>query len=183
MEDSEIIKLFISREERAVAEVREKYGGICKSIAFSMLHNSEDAEECVSDVYIALWNAIPPVPDNLKAYACRITRNMCLKNLEYNSAGKRNAKLEIPLSDLEDSLGGENIEGDMENAEIGEAISRFLRSQKPDERNVFMRRYWLTESIKEIAERYQFSESKVKSMLFRTRSRLKKFLTKEGIDL
>ena len=183
IEDIEIIELFVARDERALAEIREKYGGLCRSVALSMLHNHEDAEECVSDVYMVLWNKIPPAPDNLKAFMCRITKNMCLKRLEYNSAEKRGGRLALSLSDLEETLGEEDIAASEDGAALGKAISRFLRSQSADVRNVFMRRYWLMESVKDIAVKFSFSESKVKSMLFHTRNKLKKFLKKEGFEL
>lgn len=183
IEDSEIFELFAARDERAVAEVKEKYGGVCRSVALSMLRSSEDAEECVNDVYIVLWNKIPPAPDNLKAFICRVTKNICLKRLEYNSAEKRNGKSKVSLSELEETLGNEDFTAKEDNTEIGEAISSFLRSQEPDVRNVFMRRYWLMESVKEIAARFSFSESKVKSMLFHTRNKLRKYLKKEGFYL
>lgn len=183
IEDHEIIELFAARDENAVAEVKEKYGGLCRSVALSILRSPEDAEECVNDVYISLWNNIPPAPSNLKAYICRMAKNLSLKRLEYNSAEKRNSASKVSLSDLEGAMDDKKIAESEENAELGEIISRFLRSQKPDARNVFMRRYWLRESVKEIAARYSFSESKVKSMLFHTRSKLKKYLKKEGIDI
>ncbi len=148
-----------------------------------MLRSPEDAEECVSDVYINLWNKIPPAPENLKSFICRVTKNMCLKKLEYYSAERRIGESTVSHTELEESLGdGRRVENES-NAELGEVISRFLRSQSPEARNVFMRRYWLMESVKDIAVKYSFSEGKVKSMLFHTRNKLKKFLKKEGIDL
>lgn len=183
MEDFEIIELFISRDERAVAEVKNKYGGICRSVALSMLRSPEDAEECVNDVYIILWNGIPPAPVNLKAYICKVTKNVCLKRLEYNSAKKRSGKSKISLSELGENLRDEKCAADEDNIELGEIISEFLRKQTPEVRNVFLRRYWLMESVKEIAARFSFSESKVKSMLFRTRGKLEKYLKKEGVDV
>ena len=186
MEDFEIIQLFSARDEGAVAEVKEKYGGICRSLANGILRNQEDAEECVSDVYMTLWNSIPPAPDNLKAYICRITRNICLKRIEYNSAQKRSDKSKVHFSELAESgekLKGEDFAACQSNMELGEIISSFLRLQKPEVRNVFLRRYWLMESVEEIAERFSFSSSKVKSMLFRTRCKLEKYLKKEGIDV
>ena len=183
MEDTEIIELFTARDETAIAGVKEKYGGICRSVAGSMLRDNEDAEECVSDVYMILWNSIPPAPDNLKAYICRLTKNMCLKRIEYNSAQKRNGKAKVSLSELGEDLRGEDFAVRQSDMELGEIISRFLRSQKPEVRVVFLRRYWLTESVEEIAARFSFSKSKVKSMLFRTRNQLEKYLKKEGIDL
>lgn len=182
MEDNEIIELFAARDERAIAEVKAKYGGICRSVALSMLRDREDAEECISDVYLILWNKIPPAPENLKAYICRVTKNTCLKRIEYNSAAKRNGK-PLSLSELGEELQIEEHSSQQSDMELGEIISAFLRLQKPEVRNVFLRRYWLMESVEEIACRFSFSKSKVKSMLFHTRSKLEKYLKKEGIDL
>jgi len=183
IEDREIIDLFIAREEEAVDEIRKKYGGLCYSLAFNILHSAEDSEECVNDAYIKLWNNIPPAPDNLKAFICRVTKNSALTRLKYNSAGKRDDNLKISLSEIEDALSDKTAESRRESAEIGELISEFLRSQKQEVRNVFIRRYWFMDSVKEIAGKYSFSESKVKSMLFHTRNRLRKYLKKEGIDI
>ena len=183
MEDAEIITLFTARDERAVAEVKTKYGGICRSVALSMLRSQEDAEECISDVYMILWGKIPPAPSNLKAYICRLTKNTCLKRIEYNSAEKRNAKGKLSISELGDDLRGEDFADRQSDMELGEIISRFLRLQKPEVRVVFLRRYWLMESVEEIANRFSFSKSKVKSMLFHTRNKLEKYLKKEGIEV
>ena len=183
MEDTEIIELFTARDERAVTEVKAKYGGLCRSVALSMLRDREDAEECVSDVHLILWNNIPPAPDNLKAYICRLTKNICLKRIEYNSAEKRRDSSKLSLSELGEDLRGEDFAVRQSHMELGEIISRFLRSQAPEVRNVFLRRYWLMESVEEIAERFSFSKSKVKSMLFRTRNKLEKYLKKEGIEI
>lgn len=183
MEDTEIIDLFTARDESAVARVKEKYGGLCRSVAGHMLRDNEDMEECISDVYMILWNSIPPAPNNLKAYICRLTKNICLKKIEYNSAEKRNGKAKVSLSELGEELRGEDFAAKQSDMELGEIISKFLRSQQPEVRNVFLRRYWLMESVEEIAARFSFSKSKVKSMLFRTRNKLEKYLKKEGIEL
>lgn len=182
MEDTDIIALFTARDERAVAEVKAKYGGLCRSVALSMLRSNEDAEECISDVHLILWNRIPPAPDNLKAYICRITKNTCLKRIEYNAAAKRSGKA-VSLSESGEELRGDDLSARQSDIELGEIISSFLRLQKPEVRNVFLRRYWLMESVEEIASRFSFSKSKVKSMLFHTRNKLEKYLKKEGIDV
>lgn len=183
--------MFTDRNESAVDEVREKYGGLCYSIAFNILCNAEDAEECINDLYINLWSAIPPAnPSNLKAYVCKITRNLSLLRLRYNEAGKRDVRLTVSISELEDNLlysGSDPVEesakDEAEDSRAGRLISDFLRQQKPRQREVFIRRYWFMDSVKKIAEDYSFSESKVKSMLSRTRSKLKKYLKKEGFDI
>lgn len=189
MNDSDIINLFNLRSEEAVSEVKEKYGKLCYGIAFNILNNEEDAEECVGDLYINLWNAIPPSsPSNLKAYICKAVRNLALQKLRYNEAEKRNNKNTVSLSELEEK-GSDNVINytdsikDYDDNRAGRLISDFLRTQKPELREVFIRRYWFMDSVEKIAKDCSYSESKVKSMLFRTREKLKKHLRKEGIDL
>ncbi|MBD5080899.1 MAG: sigma-70 family RNA polymerase sigma factor [Ruminococcaceae bacterium] len=188
MEDPDIVKLFFSRSDNAIAEIKEKYGKICYSIIFNILGNAEDSEECVSDLYINLWNTIPPQdPHNLKAYVCRAARNLALKRLEYNRAGKRNSANVVYLSELEESGNNEisvpdNTEGNEENR-LGALISSFLRTQKPEQREVFIRHYWFLDPVEKIAKDCSYSQSRVKSMLFRTRNKLKAFLRKEGVDI
>ena len=180
--DEEILELFYSKDQSAVTEFREKYGGLCQSIALNILKSKEDAEECVNDVCITLWNN-PPFTDNFKAYVCGTAKNISLTKLKYNMADKRNSNLKVSLSDLEEMCVDIADKEDTEGGELGEIISRFLREQNPDERNVFIRRYWFMDSVADIAKRFSFSQSKVKSMLFHTRNRLKRYLKKEGIDI
>lgn len=160
--DEEILKLFYSKDQSAVTEFKEKYGGLCQSIAMNILKNKEDAEECVNDVYIALWNN-PPFTDNFKAYVCGTAKNIALTKLKYNRADKRNAKLNISLSDLEENgvdIPDKNAENDPEGRELRELINRFLREQNSDDRNVFIRRYWFMDSVGDIAKKYSFSKAR-----------------------
>lgn len=177
------MELFAAGDPQAVTELRNKYGGLCLSIALNILHNKEDAEECINDVYISLWNEIPSSVENFKAYICKVTKNLALNKYRYNSADKRNSNLNISLSDLEEIITDPTAEAALREKELGEMISSFLRSQDPDRRNVFIRRYWFMDSVKDIAAKYSFSTSQVKSMLFHTRNKLKKYLKKEGIDI
>ena len=184
MEDFEIIDLYFARNEHAIKETDRKYGKLCFSIAHNLLYSREDSEECVNDTYLSVWNAIPPnKPGHFMAFLCKITRNLSLKRLDYNLAKKRNPDLLVSLEELETVLPDNRVNPAMEDREIGEAISRFLRTETPQSRNVFLRKYWFFDSIQTICERYGFSESKVKSMLRRTRKRLKLYLKKEGIEL
>lgn len=184
MDDVQIIELFFARDERAVKETDKKYGTLCFRVAKNLLLNSEDAEECVNDTYLVVWNKVPPTrPNNLMAFICKITRVLSLKRLEQLSAAKRSALEILPLSELEDILPDSRIAPAVEEGEISKAISAFLREEKEDARNVFLRRYWFSDSIRDIAERYSFTESKVKAMLFHSRNRLRKYLKKEGIEV
>lgn len=184
MDDAKIIDLFFARSEDAISETAVKYGKLCYSISGNILENSEDTEECVNDTYMALWNCIPPQrPSDLMAFISKIIRNLSLKKLEYNSAKKRDSNITHSLSELEEILPDKAISDKFDDEEIGRILSEFLKKEKADVRNVFIRKYWYFDSVSDIAKRYKFSESKVKSMLFHTRNRLKKYLIKEGVHL
>ncbi len=184
MDDSQIIKLFFERSEEAVKETEAKYGKLCFRIAQNILGRDTDAEECVNDVYWCLWNMIPPQrPDNFPAFVCRIVRNTSLKRLRFNSAMKRSAQAEVSLTELENTLPDRLAQSEMDNMQLGKLISAFLWQEPAHSRNVFVRKYFFFDSIHDIAERYSFSESKVKSMLFHTRNRLRNYLLKEGYAL
>lgn len=184
IDDLQIIELYFARNEHAIEETANKYGNLCFRVAKNLLFNNEDSEECVNDTYLTLWNKIPPIrPTNFTAFICRITRNLSLKKLELSNAMKRSADAIISLSEIEATLPDYNIASGIEDEEIGKLISDFLWSEKELNRNVFLRKYWFFDSISDIAERYSLSENNVKSMLFRTRNRLREFLKKEGIEI
>ena len=184
MEDQQIIDLYFDRNEQAITETNVKYGKLCHSIAYNILSNREDSEECVNDTYIGVWNAIPPTrPDNFMAFVCRIARNLSLKRLEYLKREKRSADVILSLDELSAVLPDERYAPDVSDEDVGRLISQFLRTQKEDVRNVFIRKYYFFDSVKEIAERYSFTESKVKNMLFYTRNKLKDYLIKEGVEI
>ena len=184
MEDLQIIELYFERNENAIKETDDKYGEICFRVANNILKNNEDSEECVSDTYLSTWNQIPPTrPNNFMAFLCKITRNMSLKRLEYLTAKKRKSISTISFDEIEGYVSDSQVKTDMDSRELGMLISEFLWREKTDARNVFIRRYWFFDSVKDIADRYDFSESKVKSMLFHTRNRLRDFLKKEGIEV
>ena len=184
MDDQKIIDLYFDRNEQAITETDVKYGRLCHSIAYNILSNREDSEECVNDTYIGVWNAIPPTrPDNFMAFVCRITRNLSLKRLEFLKREKRSADVLLSLDELAAVLPDERYAPDASDEDVGRLISQFLRTQKADVRNVFIRKYYFFDSVKEIAERYSFTESKVKNMLFYTRNKLKDYLIKEGVEI
>lgn len=185
MTDQRIIDLFWQRSEDAIQSTSAKYGNYLSKIAGNILSHREDAEECVNDTYLTAWNQIPPDrPKALLPYLGRITRCLALNRYDYLSAQKRNAAFTLQLSELEECLpGGVTPEARYESGELAAAISGFLRSQSADVRNIFIRRYWFSDSIAQIAARFFMSESKIKSILFRTRNRLKKYLEKEGFSI
>ena len=182
MDDRSIIELYYARNEQAIKETADKYGGLCQGIAYNVLGNVQDAEECVNDTYAGLWNAIPPArPDHLSAFICRVTRNLSLKRLRALTRQKCSRDVTVSFSELEDVLPDQAMEG--REGEIAAAISAFLREQNEQVRDVFVRRYYFFDSVAQIAGRYGYSQSKVKSMLYHTRERLKAYLNKEGFTI
>ena len=184
MNDLRIIELYFDRDEPAIKETDTKYGKLCHGIAYNILNNHEDSEECVNDTYVGVWNTIPPTrPNNFMSFVCKITRNLSLKRLEFMKREKRSANVLLSLEELADVLPDERYAPDVSDEEVGKLLSKFLRAQKEDVRNVFIRKYYFFDSIRDIAKRYGFTESKTKNMLFYTRNRLKDYLIKEGVEI
>ena len=186
MEDSEIIALYWTRSESAIARTDEKYGGYCRAIAYNILENREDTEECTNDTYFKVWTAIPPQkPGIFRAFLGKIARNTALNRYERDHAGKRGGgEVEILLSELEGCIpdtGTSGVEEECEASELSEAVTRFLSQRDEQYRGLFIRRYWYAERLSAVCQRYGISESQGKSALYRLRGRLKKFLEKEGL--
>lgn len=187
MEDLEIIDLYWNRREEAISETDLKYGKLCKSISYNILLSEEDAEECVNDAYLGAWNSIPDArPGVFSAFLCRIVRNLSLKRYEYIHAGKRNPGVAVSLEELYGCISEngepEGFETEYSDSVLSEAINRFLELLSAEACNIFVRRYWFFDPIKDIAARYGMSESKVNSNLARTRNKFRLFLIKEGFS-
>lgn len=185
MEDNEIIELFWQRSQRAIAETDQKYGGRLQTLSMNILHDRQDAEECVNDTYHATWNTLPPErPNYFFAYLAKLARNFSFGKYDYYHAQKRCVTV-VELSDeIENCIPAPNdLEKKLDSKEIGRIISTFLYEQSSEMRAVFVRRYWYMDPIKDIAEMFQISESKVKSILFRMRNKLREHLEEEDIHL
>lgn len=184
MDDLQIIELYFARDENAIKETAIKYGKLCFNVANNILSNDQDAEECVNDTYLNVWNMVPPTrPNYFKAFICKITRNLSLKKLECKMALKRTPNAIVSFEELESVLADNSMNPDIENEEIGKIISAFLRSESEESRNVFIRKYVYFDSISDIAVKYSFTDSKVKNLLYRSRKRLRDYLRKEGIQI
>lgn len=185
MDDSKIIDLFLKRDENAIEHTRQKYGGLCYSVAYNILRDPEDSEEAVNDTYLGVWNAIPPhTPVIFSSFIARITRNISLKIWRYKHADKRQCNVTDSLNELGECIPeSDNVESVLECKELGEHIDRFLRTLKDRERVIFLRRYWYCDSVREIADKLDIGESKVKMQLMRTRQKLRSYFEKEGIDI
>ena len=185
VDDDMIVDLYWEHSEAAISETSKKHGVYCHVIAYNVLANFRDAEECVNDTYMSTWNAIPPTrPRMLKSFLGRLARNIALDKFDYNTAQKRNGEFDDILSEIgELSSLQDDVESQYAAGKVAKIISEFLRSMDMDSRVVFVRRYWHSDSIKDISTRFRMSESKIKSMLFRTRNKLKAHLEREGVIL
>lgn len=186
MKDQEIINLYWERDEKAIAASADKYGSYCHTISYNILHNEEDAQECINDTWLGAWKSIPPrKPERLSVYLGKITRNLSLNRFRQYTAEKRGAgQTELVLSELEDCIPAENnVEQIIDEMTLVKTINQFLRAQSRQKRNIFVRRYWYLSSIRAIASDCDVSESKITSILFRMRNELKAQLEREGIIL
>ena len=183
-EDQKIIDLYWNRSENAITETAVKYGRYCTSIAYGILKSREDAQECVSDAYLTVWNAIPPRrPADLGTYLGKITRNLSIDRLRTRNRDKRGGgEMPLALEELEEVVvGSDSPENEAIRKELAASMNRFLGELTVQERYVFLRRYWYLDSLADIAKNTGFSGSKVASMLYRLRGRLKKQLIKEEL--
>ena len=177
MDDKQIIRLFFERSEQAITELSQKYGDLCMKIARSFLNDHQDAEECVNDAYLGAWNSIPPQsPDPLRAYICRIVRNRSLKKLRTNSAIKRGSQFEVSLSELEDCIPDNSMDEQLSISELSAQINAFLAALPKDDRLMFVKRYWFSESISELADAFGITENNVSVRLSRIRGKLHQYL-------
>ena len=185
MEDGEIVELFFARSEEAIAALAEKYGPLCGSIAKNLLGDRRDAEECLNDAWLAVWNTVPPQrPEPLSGYVCRIVRNLAVKRFHANTARKRNGSYDMALEELAECFpAAGSAEEAAEAGEAAETVNAFLAGLDESSRILFVRRYWYADSIEALAARFHTGRHNVSVRLSRIRKALKKYLAKEGIGL
>lgn len=183
MDDDQIVELFWNRDESAIGQAAEKYGAYCHTIAMNVLSNCEDAEECVNDTWLRVWNAIPPQrPRVFRAWVGKITLRLALNRWQKNHSEKRNAGLAEILSELEDCIpSGQSIEQQMTSSEITRIINRWLGALGREDRVIFVRRYWHGDTVKQLALECGVSPGKMAKRLFILRGKLKAALAKEDI--
>lgn len=182
MEDHKIVDLYWARNEQGIAESDRKYGKILRSLSLSLLSNSEDAEECVNDTYLDAWNAMPQArPTYLGAFLSKITRRISIDRFRADHREKRGGMGSV-LEELSDCIPSpDSVEKEWEGRQITATIERFLASQSPEKRVIFVRRYFYTQSVAEIANALRMSESKVKVVLYRLREQLRKELEEQDL--
>jgi RNA polymerase sigma factor, sigma-70 family len=185
MDDKRIVELYFERSEQAVSETASKYGKYCYSIAYNILDNNEDAEESVNDTYVDAWNSIPPHrPSILSTFLGKITRRISIDRWRKGRAEKRGGgEMPLVLEELQECVADDHsVEQDVEKRCLSDIINTFVISLPETEQKVFVCRYWYMDSVDFICKQFGFSESKVKSMLYRTREKLRVILSKEGFQ-
>ena len=186
MKDAKIVELYWERDEEAIKQTQQKYGAYLAKIAYNILSDVEDSSECVNDTYWKAWNSMPDQrPCVLSSYLGKITRQLSIDVFRKKHSIKRYAsEYALSLEELGDSFADNTTpEQALDAKMLDEAVSRFLRMLSDRERNTFIGRYYFFDSVKDVAAYYGMSEAKVKSMLHRTRQKLKAYLVKEGIDI
>lgn len=184
MTDEQIIGLYFQRSEQAITATADQYGMLLYRLSFRMLHDHEDADECVNDTYFAVWNKIPPTrPNHFATFLSKITRRLSIDKWRKKQATMRGAgQVAIAVEELDGTLGTtEGPEDMLLYSELTRAVHGFIGSLREQERRVFICRYWYMDPIADIAFNFGFSQAKVKTMLCRTRKKLREHLEKEGI--
>lgn len=184
MNDSEIVELYWQRSERAIEETDRKYGSYCRIVAYNILRNREDCEECLSDTWLSAWNAMPDQrPARLRPWLARITRNFALRRIVRCRAQKRGGgETELALEELDECLpSGCDLEKELEDRELGRALDRFVGQLPGREQTAFVGRYFYLATERELAEKLGLSRSGVNAMLRRLRGRLGDYLRSEGL--
>lgn len=186
MTDEKIVALYWARSEDALAETDKSYGRYVRYIAFHILQNHSDTEEIKNDTFLKAWNTIPPAkPKLLKPYLGKITRQLSINRLEAQCAKKRNGgQYQLALEELEECIPDRSVDFDLAHQiALRDSLNRFLRALPPEQRSVFLKRYWYTCSVAQISKELSISESKIKSMLMRIREKLKQHLNGEDFYL
>ena len=186
MNDEEIVDMYLARNENAIAETKNKYEKYLHCIAYNILANNEDSDECVNDTYMRAWSSIPPnKPVKLGSYLGTIARNIAVTVFrKQNTASRAGSQYALSLDELAECVSGnDSTETQADSNFIAESIGRYLRKLPVNTRTMFVCRYYFNDSINDIAGYFGATETKVKSALFRARKGLKEHLIKEGIDV
>lgn len=174
----EIVALLEERDERALQLLKEEYSDYCYTVLYGILRDHGEAEEALNDVWLRVWNSVPPAkPRCLRAYLAKVSRNIALDRIKYQGAKKRGPS-PLPLDEIAEILPSKGSA--TEQADLRDALSRFVKSLAAEDRRIFLRRYWYNETVEELAEAFHCSQSRIGGILFRTRKKLRKFLKKEG---
>ena len=183
IEDEKIIEMFFGRSEQGIRELDIKYGKVCHKLSYNIVNSRQDAEECVNDAYLGAWNAIPPAnPNPLLTYICKIVRNISIKIYWRKEAAKRSGHYKIALEEIEGYIADQKtVEDEIEARELARIIEVFLNTLTVENRVIFMRRYWFSDSCKDIAEFVGLSEKNISVRLTRIRQKMKSYLAEREV--
>ncbi len=183
IDDEKIIEMFFERSEQGIRELDMKYGAICHNLAYNIVNNRQDAEECVNDAYLGAWNAIPPArPNPLLSYIVKIVRNISLKIYWRKETAKRSGHYKIALEEVESYIADQKtVEDEIETRELARIIEEFLDTLTLENRVIFMRRYWFADSYKDIAGFMGLSEKNISVRLTRIREKMKQYLIEREV--
>ena len=178
MKDTDIITLYNQRDERAIYETHQKYGDYCMSISLGILHNHQDAEECVNDTYLHTWKSIPPKqPSVLRTFLGKLTRNISIDRLRTRRRARRDSEMTVSFEELADILAATE---DTNEGELTDLLNNFLVALPDTERRLFVGRYWYAYPVNRMAEAYGMTPNAVSKQLGRTREKLKAYLAERG---
>ena len=186
MEDKEIVALYWKRDEKAISETAVKYGKYCKRIALNIVCNNEDAEECVNDTYLQTWNSIPPhKPNLLSTFLGKIVRNLSFNKYKSIHSEKRGGyEVTLILDELSEIISdNESVEDHILQLEMIKEINSFIYNLSKEKQYMFIRRYWYSDSIIEIATQCRRTANSVSVELSRIRNKLRDHLIERGYDL
>ena len=184
MDDQHIVELYWARDEEAIRHTADRYGQYCYAIAYNSLSVREDSEECVNDTYLDAWNSMPPHrPNVLSAFLGKITRRIAIDRWREGRAQKRGGgEMALALDELSECVASQSdVTREVETLEVAAGVQKFLNTLPDTERRIFVRRYWHMESVASLAARFSYGQSRVKSMLHRTRAKLRRYLEEEGL--
>lgn len=180
---ADIIELLERRDERALELLKERYSDYCYSIIYRLLQNHEETAEALSDVWLQIWDSIPPArPQHIRAYLAKTARNTALHYIKHNSAQKRSG-VTLLLDELSECIPDPSWEKNAQNRALRDCLNEFVSSLEEETQRIFLQRYWYGATVEELAKAFQCSESRITGILYRTRKKLRKYLHKEGYTL
>ena len=185
MEDEKIVELLYVHENNSLEEVANKYGTMLYNLSKGILKDEQDAEECVNDTYMKIWDTIPPYkPTFLKSFICKIVRQISIDKYRGNKAKKRDGSFDVPLLDLDyEIIDNHSVENELESTALNDCINEYIKDLNVENQALFIRRYFLSESVKELSKRFEINENLITVKLFRIRKDLIKYLKREGYEI
>lgn len=185
MEDTAIVQMYWDRNEQAIAATDVAYGKLCRRVSYNIVNSWEDAEECTNDTWHRAWDTMPPQrPGSLRAYLCRIVRNLSIDCWRKKTSQKRGEGLELLLEELDSCIpGGQSAEREVEALELRDILERWLDTLPREDRVLFLRRYWYGDRVDELAKWRGTTPNHTSQRLLKLRRALRTVLEREGVTI